>query len=282
MERFMNIIKERSKYKTISHVEKSYLLNTEATHRSIIRNRALFGCTSLRKERPVDLKSTTSLLGVGKQIMLKSKASLLGLTWEDAVMLTRAALRSFGTPAMAPSEAMQGIEFFAYARAELCGIKLSSAASSSTRAGCRSYQSSFVRVAAHRALAVDPSSVPARSAASFRGSMYAYVQCYFRVCQHSFGVAGASGAMCVAADEPEDQRNENFALLQILSSARQQSFVGTKTIVTTQPSRTLPCEHYWIAPIDAIQSQLMVLKTRAEGTDVRFVECPGKLVVSSM
>jgi hypothetical protein len=286
MERFMNIIKERSKYKTISHVEKSYLLNIEATHRSLMKNRAMFGCTTLKPERPVDLKSATTMLGVGKRIIPSLRASQLGLTCDDARMLTRAALRFIEAPVPNAEDILDSIAFFAYARAELCGIKIYSSASSSARVGCRSYQSSFVRVSARHTIAVDPSSAPATRLISIRGCMYAYVQCYFRAVHHrcTSEAALARQSTYDASDEvaEEDLEVGDYAVLQMLVGARQEVFVGTRTIVTNVPSRSLPCEQYWIAPLEAIQSQLLVLKARSDRNDVRFVECPGKLVVSSM
>jgi len=116
--------------------------------------------------------------------------------------------------------------------------------------------------------------------------MYAHVQCYFRAVHHRCTAEAALARQSTydASDEvaEEDLEVGDYAVLQMLVGARQEVFVGTRTIVTNVPSRSLPCEQYWIAPLEAIQSQLLVLKARSDRNDVRFVECPGKLVVSSM
>ena len=285
MEQLTNIIKERSKYKTIPHVEKSYLLNTKATLRSLMRKRAMFGCTTLKPERPVELTSATTVLGVGKRIIPTVRASQLGLTSDDARMLTRAALRFIEAPVPNAEDIVESIAFFAYARVELCGFKIYSSASSSARAGCRSYQSSFVRLSARRTIAVEPSSAHATRLISTRGCMYAYVQCYFRAVHHkckSDEAAVARLSTHDASDEVTEEEVGDYAVLHMLVGARQEVFVGTRTILTNVPSGSLPCEQYWIAPLEAIQSQLLVVKARFDRNDVRCIECPRNLVVSSM
>ena len=293
MERYMLVIKGRSKYKTIQHVEKSFVLNTESTARSLARLSAYHGCTFQKRRRGGVEEQALLLTGKGVSLASAAGRHLTGTQAEGTAVLVHALQRQQlgrvgdGAPDSdgGSVEGGSGVRLQVHLNASLCGVKIASAGTSARQGSCRAFPSSFVRAEARSTISLAVSGGALASAArsrppSLQGHVYAYVQWFL---QATLPVTNAS----VAGRGVPQEVVCNYAVVQCLQGPVQHDFAGTPTVLATEPVTRLPLGQCWLVPLHAIVAQLFLLSANVHSTDVRgprvrMIECPGKLDMAEL
>lgn len=312
MERWMLIIKARSKYKTIQHVEKSFIKNTEATERSLLRNRVVHGCKPLHTPPVLGIDDSLSVhvRGAGKRVTPRLQSPIHGLTREGAVQLARTALAVSSKSSDTTDVALlDEVQIKIHKSAMVHGFKFDSrhAMLAHRAVNSRSYQNSFVRVLAADLVPLiglfqgSTMHPPTNTLPHpIRGSVYAQIEFYFdanvpplpSTAETNPVRALSHGAQLLPVD---DNRHPSrgvhmhtavepgslgmYAVVQPLRDAVAQTFAGTPTVVTCEPLTDVPLSGLYCVPISCFKAQVLVLKSRHERGQLRFLECPGKLLL---
>jgi hypothetical protein len=196
-ERWMLIIKERSKYRTICHVETSYILNTELTARALLKHRMHHKC-ALIKADPEDAHSVVSTLlcGDGDHVSSRSRVTKCALDKNAAETVVSALLRAslvdsvtIGNAQMdeACVKLLDTVVVTVHKSAEILGIRLHSRAATPRGVRSRSLACRFMRVLARDLIPVGESlrrlpMMPEQQ----RGMCICYVHSYVRIRCHGY------------------------------------------------------------------------------------------------
>ena len=128
MERYLHPFKGRAVYTLRRFVEKSFVNNVEATLRSLLQNRARYGCTSLYKEGDITQDDSTGIArGRAVRITARSRGVVRGLTNSDAADLVRVILELTGMkcPGIGVT-VLDHAHFMVHTGASLRGLKFDS------------------------------------------------------------------------------------------------------------------------------------------------------------
>lgn len=278
----MLVIKGRSKYRVVLWVEKTYIRNTEATLRCLLYNQARFGCVSLYPVAASEAAESAAVgvRGAGVRLTPRSKAPVRGVTIEAGEVLAKLVLHISGVQEAVGQPLLQQVHLWIYAGVAMQGCKFDSKQTSHRSVNSRSYQNGFVCLPARDVisvcLGVDGCVQPCRSDI-VAGSVYAQIQCFF---QTSAAVVGDVGGQAVlaAAGQPDSMLQAGpYALVQVLNGAKQEIFAGSRTIVTREPCTDVSFTDLFVVPVRAFKAQLLLLKGRHDRSNLRFLQCPGKL-----
>jgi hypothetical protein len=196
-ERWMLIIKKRSKYRTIGHVEKSYILNTELTERALLKHCMYHKC-ALIKADPGDAQSVVStfLCGNGEHISSRSRVMKCGLDKDAAETVVSALLRASPVDSVTIGNAqmdeaclklLDTAVVTVHKSAEVLGIRFHSRAATPRGVRSRSLACSFMRVFARYLIPVGESlrrlpMMPEQQ----RGMCICYVHSFVRIRCHGY------------------------------------------------------------------------------------------------
>lgn len=289
----MHLIKQRSKYRTIMWVEKSYIRNTEATMRSLQFNQARFGCTSLYPKAASETadSSTVACRGAGKRLTACSTGKVRGINLARGEMIATLIMHLSQVRATAGVTALQQVHLCMYTGATVRGCKFDSKQTSHRSVQSRSYQNSFVCLRARDVASVQigqDNSVQSCRRDTVAGLVYAQIECFFRADAavqvqqsqqaHDRGMDARMDPVEIEAGQPDDVVEAGlYALVQVLSGVRNETLSGSQTTVTNEPLTNVDFSDLFVVPVKAFRAQLLLLKGRDDLRCLRFKRCPGKL-----
>lgn len=301
----MSPFKARSKYRLTVLIELSFVRNTEATERSLLRNRARHGCTSLYEQTAgSDEEQLCSARGGGVRIKRTTAAAVRGVSRDSAVHAVSVILAMAGLdcPGIDVS-ILEDYRVMVHCGAIVRGRKFDSTQTPKRSVNSRSFQNSFCRVRSRAVVSMHllpdgslqgyPKNRAHAAAANdiVNGCVYAQVECFVHVETGSPGAArlqaqaestagvdaGVGGATVNCAQADVKRSMGVWAVVQVLQGARQEVFSGCTTVVTDEPRLGLPSDELYLCDIEEFESQLLLLKGNDDIHQLRFVECPGKL-----
>lgn len=301
MERYMSPFKARSKYRLTTLIEVSFVRNTEATQRSLLRNMARHGCVSLYDLSDWVEERRCSFRGAGRLIKSTTTVTVRGLSPANAVELARVLLAL--ADLQLPDDGVSILREFpitVHTGVTVRGRKFDSRQTPNRTVNSRSYQNSFCRVRSKELVSarVLPDGTlhgyplqlerPPVPESVVGGYVYALVECYLqagatdtrrsRASSRQAPEATHGGPLPETASSPGHPDGPGvFALVQVLRGAKQKVFAGTPTVLTEEPVEGLSFGDMYVVPVEAFQQQLLVLKASDQTQVLRFVECPGKL-----
>lgn len=304
MERFFGPFKLRARDSLAQFLELSYMRNTLATERALLRCRAVDGCVSLfDRGDSLGLDSGPSARGSGRIVTSRTDASVHGVSCDMAYDICRVLLLlTFNTCRLLHGEApwSDNIRVTVHTGAEVSGLRFDSRKSASRSGRRRTYQTSFTRVTARELVSIQvwdehtlhgyPGMRPRPRDSAIDGviggSVVVQVECYLSVqvtgdgharVDHDRGRGGYNvhGASTVRATW--GMESGVIAVVQVMEDARASVFAGTTTIVSSEPLINPTPPDLFLVPVAEFQCQLLVLKADGDVQVLRFVECPGKL-----
>jgi hypothetical protein len=273
-ERWMLIIKKRSKYRTIGHVEKSYILNTELTARALLKHRMYHKC-ALIKADPQDAQSVVSTLlcGDGDHISSRSRVIKCGLDKNAVETVVSALLRASPVDSVtiwrsqmneACLKLLDTVVVTVHKSAEVLGIRFHSRAATPRGVRSRNLACSFMRVFARDLIPVGESlrrlpMMPEQQ----RGMCICYVHSYVRIRCHGY--------------QHDDLHRPEWDGEYALKNPKYEEFVEFPTFMTDAIVADLNVEDMWILPLRrALEGQLILITPKVGASNLRFVIPAGK------
>lgn len=292
----MNPFKARSMYRLVRYIEQSYMRNTLATERCLLRVQAHHGCVSLYDQgRSLGEDTCGCVRGAGRRVPAQSTAVIRGQT-PDTIMHVLRVLMAVARVEYDPAEEdiplLDRIPVYVHTGAALSGLHFDSRQTPSRAGHRRSYQNSFTRVHSHQLVSIQlvdgslqgypvgrPSGLPAADS-TIQGTVVIHIECFLDVAVSAH--PGLNGGRRPAARHATVRATWGatdgaFAVVQVLRDAKQEVFSGIATVVAKSPVGTVTFPDLFLVPVSEFIGQLLVLKAARRGDMLRFVECPGKL-----
>lgn len=293
----MHPFKARSKYRLTMKIELSFVRNTEATSRALLRNRARHGCVSLfKREACTGAAQTCAPRGVGRRVKTSSAGPTRGLSTLQCEVLANLMLAHSGLECGTDDAlALDVLDFQVFTGVAIHGLQFDSRQTPNRAVRSRSWQNSFCSVPAASVISVDLAGDTALSSGTGVGvqppfhnhvlgrRLYGQVECYFGARFGSMQPPGAVGdgqprlaQVCNTYPSSDGEAVGLYALLQVLHDPRRQAVLGTNSVVTREP---MPVDFNELVMVDVreFSGHLLQVGLPHDRQVLRFIECPWRV-----